>query len=665
MPTRHPWVSIFYFFLLTFFLCVLDSKFAFGQDFESQIHPLEELLSQKDLDDSLRFAQTKRLIGLYDSTHQFQKLGDLTIDFFHLPSPDFDTDILKKNLLQRAIEFVPDIESTELSGNLYLKLAGAYFNLNDFDSAILSYSEAIGEFSDEDSIYIADAYFFRGQAHDYTGEFIPAMEDYHAAQDIYEILGDEEFVNHVRAGTAILFSKYGIYKEADSLRQTLLEVAREQGQVEIMVTQLYNRSNDLRKEGRSKEQIKALLLADSLRHTGEIMPYLLPNIQFAISSYYGIHGPLDSAEIYFGRGEQLMQQVSEFNENHPSYLAAKAQLELSKGNLESALTISQQALAQAQQSRNMDHLLRCYHLLEEIYEKSGKPGLALDYARMRETYQDSIFNANQNTSFAYYQTLYETEKREKEVLEKTVELESVQKESRQKTTLFSAALFGMVTLAGFGFLLVRLKSSKKEKQLQEAFSRELLKTQEEERKRISKDLHDGLGQSLLLIKNKVTLNQPENAGEMLDTAINELRSIARSLHPMQLEKLGLSQAIQEMLDQIDRETDIFVSAEIEDCKGKISKEKELQLYRITQEAINNILKHAEADALKLTLKTTQNKLTLSIADNGKGFDFSEKFNDFQSLGLKTLKERTAAISGIMNIITEKGKGTTLKFLIDV
>ena len=111
-------------------------------------------------------------------------------------------------------------------------------------------------------------------------------------------------------------------------------------------------------------------------------------------------------------------------------------------------------------------------------------------------------------------------------------------------------------------------------------------------------------------------------GELLDTAINELRAIARSLHPMQLEKLGLAKAIKYLLDQVDRETAIFVSSEIEDLGGTLEKSKELQIYRIFQESLNNILKHAEASAIQVSLVKLKNKVVMTISDNGKGFDFS-------------------------------------------
>jgi len=214
------------------------------------------------------------------------------------------------------------------------------------------------------------------------------------------------------------------------------------------------------------------------------------------------------------------------------------------------------------------------------------------------------------------------------------------------------------------FLWKNLKEYRKKALMTSKFAQELLKNQETERVRISKDLHDGLGQSLLLIQNKVQLNHDIPTEELLDTAISELHSIARSLHPMQLEKLGLEKTIQILLDQVDQETDLFVSSELEDLGKVLTKEKELHIYRIFQQSLNNVLKHAEASAMKVYLTKDRNSITLSVSDNGKGFDFSEKYNGYESLGLKTLKGRIVCIQGTMKVSSEKGKGTTLNFIVN-
>ena len=202
---------------------------------------------------------------------------------------------------------------------------------------------------------------------------------------------------------------------------------------------------------------------------------------------------------------------------------------------------------------------------------------------------------------------------------------------------------------------------KNNKILQEKFSQKLLVSQEEERKRISKDLHDGLGQRLLLIKNKVISNGDDATKKMVDHAIDEVRTISRDLHPFQLQEMGITKAIQHTLTQIDENTTLFISSEIDNIDNLFSPEQEVNIYRIVQESLNNVLKHAKAEASKVSIKKLTNNIVISIKDNGEGFDFSEKYQDIKSLGLKTLLERTKFLNGQMKVQSKINNGTSLEF----
>ncbi len=605
------------------------------------------------------------MINQSEKEGNYDLMSDLAIRLTNSPSPSVQMPELKKDILKRAITHEEKVSKSEDRGNLHLKLAGTYFALEQFDSAIVEYSEAIQKLSDEDSIFIADSYFFRGQARDYKGDLLEGMQDFQTARDIYLALDDNEYVNYVDGGMAILFSKFAIYNEAEKIRNSLIGTYQEAGDSFSEAIQLYNQSEDFGKQGNYKNQLVYLLKADSLTPFAPRDYYAESMIKLSLSNYFGEQGNLAKQQEYFAKAQELIPEVPELATTNPVYLNARAVLEYAKGNFSTANQLAQESLSAAKESKNMDHLIKAYHLLGKTYNELGQSAKAFEIRENLTRYTDSIFATNQATTFAYYQTLYETERKEKEILKKTQEIESINQSNKAKLRII-AIIVGIIIMVGaLIFLWKNLQYERKNKEMQSRFSQELLKNQEEERGRISKDLHDGLGQSLLLIKNKVALSKDNTTGELLDTAISELRSIARSLHPMQLEKLGLSKAAEHLLDQIDRETDIFVSSEIEELKGILKKEEELQLYRILQESINNVLKHSGASALRVLFKKIDKGIELKIEDNGKGFDFSEKLNDFQSLGLKTLKERTASIHGSMKVTSEKGSGTRLSFIVYV
>jgi signal transduction histidine kinase len=264
-------------------------------------------------------------------------------------------------------------------------------------------------------------------------------------------------------------------------------------------------------------------------------------------------------------------------------------------------------------------------------------------------------------SLAYYQTLYETEKKEKELFTKNANIAQLEhtNSSFRKLMLF----ISIATLLTFGIILLYRNQlhHKKKKILQEEFSQNLLASQELERKRISKDLHDGLGQRLLVLKNKLVANGDEDSKKMVDTTIEEVRSISRDLHPFQLQELGITKAIEHTLTQIDENTTLFISSEIENIDNLFTQEQEVNIYRIVQESLSNTIKHANAEASKVSIKKLSNSVIMTIRDNGIGFDFSEKLHNIKSLGLKTLLERTKFLNGKMKVHSKKAAGTLIEF----
>ena len=148
---------------------------------------------------------------------------------------------------------------------------------------------------------------------------------------------------------------------------------------------------------------------------------------------------------------------------------------------------------------------------------------------------------------------------------------------------------------------------------------------------------------------------------MVDKAIDEVRSISRDLHPFQLQEMGITKAIEHTLSQVDDNSSLFVSSEIDNIDNIFSPEQEVNIYRIVQETLSNILKHAEAEATRVSVKKFSRYIVISIKDNGVGFDFPEKLQNLKSLGLKTLLERTKFLNGQMKVQSVRDNGTTLEF----
>ncbi|WP_337873256.1 two-component regulator propeller domain-containing protein [Ignavibacterium sp.] len=215
----------------------------------------------------------------------------------------------------------------------------------------------------------------------------------------------------------------------------------------------------------------------------------------------------------------------------------------------------------------------------------------------------------------------------------------------------------------------RVKQLKKEKQLQVDFSRQLIHSQEEERKRIASELHDSIGQDLLVIKNLALLNkkkddQFDEISKIAGDAIDDVRRISYNLHPHQIDRLGLTKAITSMFNNIKQISKINFEINIDNVDGLFNKEKEINIFRIIQECANNIVKHSEAAEAKVKIKLSDNKLLLKISDNGKGFNIEVVKSESFGFGLRNLENRVSLLNGEMNIESTKN-GTEVNITLPI
>jgi len=239
-------------------------------------------------------------------------------------------------------------------------------------------------------------------------------------------------------------------------------------------------------------------------------------------------------------------------------------------------------------------------------------------------------------------------------------------------TLVSAAGAALV-FAGYERRIRRLTRAK---QAHEAFSRRLIESQEGERKRIAAELHDSLSQTLAVIKNRalLSLQTPDDhrrALEQLDEiveaaahALDEVRDISYNLRPYHLDRLGLAKAIEAMLDKVLVPRGIRVRTDIDALEGVLSSEVEIGIYRIAQEAVNNIVKHAAATDVSVTIRRQDGSVAMTIRDNGAGFtaDAARRAGGF---GLIGIAERARLLGTEPVIDSAPGRGTTLRIAIAV
>jgi signal transduction histidine kinase len=234
-----------------------------------------------------------------------------------------------------------------------------------------------------------------------------------------------------------------------------------------------------------------------------------------------------------------------------------------------------------------------------------------------------------------------------------------------------AGILMTVTIAGLSVIVILRRRLERQRLAKFIFSRQILQSQEEERRRIAVNLHDTLGQNLLFIKNQshlamqppadesVIRHRLSEISEVTIHAIEEVRQITRNLRPYQLDRLGLTQAVQAVIKQVSANSPTVFASHVDEIDGIFDKESEIHIYRIIQESLNNIIKHSGATEATVVIKKQAGIVLLSIRDNGRGFDSTQEKSI--GLGLNSITERAWILGGKSKIDASPGGGTSLTF----
>ena len=217
--------------------------------------------------------------------------------------------------------------------------------------------------------------------------------------------------------------------------------------------------------------------------------------------------------------------------------------------------------------------------------------------------------------------------------------------------------------------------------LEKGYQQELLtaqlEIQEQTLKTISQEIHDNIGQTLSLAKLNLALEDEQQSGgnikvasshQLVSKAIQDLRDLSRSLNTDYVAEMGLIRSVEYELEMISKTGVIKTNLQVEGQQRKLDKQKELILFRIIQESLNNIIKHAGADRLMVVANYQPQQLLITISDNGKGVDLtllSENGAAGSGLGIRNMDNRAKLIGGEFSMASTIGSGTTVNIKLPV
>lgn len=312
--------------------------------------------------------------------------------------------------------------------------------------------------------------------------------------------------------------------------------------------------------------------------------------------------------------------------------------------------------------------------LAELQAKTDQYKTAYENLKLSMSANDSILNKDKTAIIEDLRAKYETEKKEQQIklLAQESTIQKLEIRQRNIYLLIAAALLLVGTIVAY--LIYNRRKLAEQARLQfelnkhqELAARAVLNAEERERRRIATDLHDGVGQLLsaaLMNLNglfkKATFNGSEEqlaerSLALVTESYDEMRSISHQMMPNALLKAGLASAVKEFLDKID-ESQLKISLETIGLNERLDEQTETVLYRVIQETVNNVIKHAKASKLDIQLTKDNEGIDLTVEDNGKGFDMAS-LEQKSGIGLKNVLSRVELLKGSVDYSSQPGKGT--------
>jgi signal transduction histidine kinase len=531
----------------------------------------------------------------------------------------------------------------------------------------------------KNKLVAATAYNFKGNALLAKRDFKNAEAAYIEAMHTYTGLNNELAIGNLYVNLGYLFQQQRLTKEAEVQYNEAGTIFKKLGNNERLA-QLFNNYGIL--YGENNQFLKSEQYFDASLHIREKLTDTL-----ALANSYLNVGGINVLLKNYAKGEaNLLKAKNQFQKLNntqgiTSCLTNLGELYEQKKNYPKAIASFKESIRLARSNHNNEDLENALLGISNIYTKMGDYKTAYAYKDNLSNLKDTLYQKNLTGQIAEMQIKFETQKKEQQInlLSKENTIQKLSISNRNTTIAIIISLFLLALV--MGLLFYNRYKSKQEALLQAEVihqqtlaSKGIIEAEEQERKRIAAELHDGVGQLFTTVKmnmeilmERFLVKQPdadqlaEKTMAMVDESCNEVRSIAHQMMPNALIKSGLLSALRDFINKIPTEK-LKISLDTKGIDKPLESTTETVLYRIIQESVNNVIKHADATSLDILLLCDEKEITVSIEDNGKGFDTTDK-NKFNGIGLKNIISRVGYLKGSVDISSSPGKGTLVAIFI--
>lgn len=569
---------------------------------------------------------------------------------------------------RKAIELATKLNYPKSIAQAYNDLGIIFFDKENYDTAIHLYKKAIEirkKLSDD--LGIAKLHNKIGIVYQKQGVFDRALEQQFEALRLFEKEKNDFGISYSLNNIGILNQNLGAFDKAIEYHKKSLAIKEKIKDRIGAAGSLVNIANIyfLQKDYQQAEQtfLNAITVCRELNND-EYLSNALNNIGklYVASKNYdkAIASINESLQIRI-KLQDSKGTVSCYNNLGDIYTQTK---EFGKAD-----TVLNKGLSIAKNAVNclpeLSNIYQSYSILNEL---QGNKDKALEYYKLFASTKDSLYTSNVTETFAQLETKYKTLQKEKQIQQQQFELT---KKNYTIIAVFSLLIVAVLIV----YVLYRRNKHKQEVKLQqeiihqqELATQAVLIAEENERKRIAVDLHDGVGQTMSAAKMNLSALQNEiihlsteqknaldNVINLVDNSCKEVRTVSHNMMPNALLKNGLANAVREFISQIDKHI-LKVDLYIEGLQEKLDSKVESVLYRVIQECVNNVIKHSAANHLDISLIKDMDGLSVTIEDNGKGFNATDKAK-FEGIGLKNIQSRIDFLKGTVEWQSEINKGT--------
>ena len=593
---------------------------------------------------------------------------------------------------QQALAISRRIKNNRLVLSALNDIGVCYIELNKMDSAIATFELAIPVARElNDTLRVARITANIGNVHLHKKDRAMAIEYYLRAARIWETCADQNRLAALYSNIGWLLTEQKEYDKAIEYGNKAFDLATKLDDGYSAVNALLNLSGAYNDLNQFDKQFKVLQQALPLAMKGEDIEQI-NTVYDNLGGYYYQQGKYGESLANYLESQKYAQQMG--NRYHLCEVCKKlARVYHRLDDPRMAFQFIKQAEQLAAEIGDRADLKEIYQARAEIEQAAGNYKTASDYFSKTLVLSDSLFKVATSEKVAEVEARYQNEKKQQSIiqLEKDKQIQSLSLKQKSTINYILIGSLAAVLISGFlGYRNVRHRQqlARQQDELQSQRIRELekdrqlvavdslLKGQEEERSRLAKDLHDGLGGLLSGVKFSLTnmkdnlIVTPDNMAvferslDMIDTSIRELRRVAHNMMPEMLVNHGLDEALKEYCNSINATKLLSVRYQSFGMVTRIDSSKEIIIYRIIQELLNNVVKHAAASEALVQLIKEGSRLSIEVEDNGKGIDESILEKN-KGAGWTNIRSRVDYLQGQLDIKSDQGKGTSVNIEINV